>query len=101
MGNLPALLPNATPLVADFTVNCQKTVNFKATVLMLTLKKSFRFRQSLRTFPVIVSNNDSRISGKMRFAVVDKAFIINELINNRFFSELIILKNIKFDPSCH
>jgi hypothetical protein len=77
MGNLPALLPNATPLVADFTVNCQKTVNFKATVLMLTLKKSFRFRQSLRPFTVILSNNDPRISGKISFTIEDKPLIIN------------------------
>jgi hypothetical protein len=44
---------------------------------MLTFEKSFRFRQSLRTFPVIVSNNDPRISGKMNFTIEDKALIIN------------------------
>jgi hypothetical protein len=43
---------------------------------MLTLKKCLRFRQSLRTFPVIVSNNDPRISGKMSFTIEDKALII-------------------------
>jgi hypothetical protein len=47
---------------------------------MLTLKKSFRFRQSLRTFPVIVSNNDPKISGKISFAIEDKPLIINKLI---------------------
>jgi hypothetical protein len=64
----------------------QTNVNFKATVL-LTLKKSFRFLQSLRTFPVILSNNYPRISGKMGFPIEDKALSINnELINNnRFF----------------
>jgi hypothetical protein len=41
---------------------------------------SFRFRQSLRTFPVILSNNYPRISGKMSFFIVDKSFICN-----RFF----------------
>jgi hypothetical protein len=41
---------------------------------------SFRFRQSLRTFPVILSNNYPRISGKMNFFIVNKA-----LICNRFF----------------
>jgi hypothetical protein len=44
---------------------------------MLTLKKSFRFWQSLGTFPVIASNNDPRISGKMSFTIEDKALIIN------------------------
>jgi hypothetical protein len=44
---------------------------------MLTLKKSLRFRQSLRTFPVIVRNNYPRISGKMSFTIEDKALIIN------------------------
>jgi hypothetical protein len=43
---------------------------------MLTLKKSFRFLQSLRKLPVIVSNN-SRISGKMGSTIEDKALIIN------------------------
>jgi hypothetical protein len=46
-------------------------------VLMLTLKKSFRFWQSLRTFLVIVSNKYARISGKMGFTIEDKALIIN------------------------
>jgi hypothetical protein len=59
MDNLPALLQNATQsLVTDLSVKCQRNVNFKATVLMLTLKKS------LRTFPVIVSNNYPRIRDK-------------------------------------
>jgi hypothetical protein len=44
---------------------------------MLTLKKSFRFWQSLGTFPVIASNNDPRISSKMSFTIEDKALIIN------------------------
>jgi hypothetical protein len=44
---------------------------------MLTLKQSFRFRQILRTFPVIVSNNCPRISSKMDFTIEDKALIIN------------------------
>jgi hypothetical protein len=73
MGNLSALLPNATPLEADFSVKCQRNVSFKATVL----KKSFRFRQSLRTILMIVSNNYPRISDKISFAIEDKALIIN------------------------
>jgi hypothetical protein len=52
----------------------------------VNLENSFRFRQSLRTFPVLVSNNYPRISGKMSVTIEDKALIINnELINNRFF----------------
>jgi hypothetical protein len=83
VGNLAALLSNATPLVSlDFSVKYQRNVSFKVTVLMLTLKKSFRFRQSLRTFPVIVSNHYPRKSGKMIFTIEDKPLIIkNELIN--------------------
>jgi hypothetical protein len=54
-------------------MKCQTNASFKATV------KSFRFRQSLRMFPVIVSNNYPRISSKMGFNIEDKALII---INN-------------------
>jgi hypothetical protein len=42
MGNLLALLPNMTPLVSRFSC-CQRNVNFKATVLSLTLKKVLDF----------------------------------------------------------
>jgi hypothetical protein len=83
MGNLPALLPNATPLVSRFFGEMSKK-RFKTTVLMLILEKSFQFRQSLRTFPVIVRNNDLRISGKMSFTIEDKALIINKLIIDFF-----------------
>jgi hypothetical protein len=47
-------------------------------MLLLTLKNSFRFWQSLRTFPVIVSNNYPRISGKMVFPIEDKPLIIDD-----------------------
>jgi hypothetical protein len=56
---------------AEFYVNfaeMSKKYQVKAMVL-LTLKKSFRFRQSLRTFPVIVSNNYPRISRKVGFTI--------------------------------
>jgi hypothetical protein len=36
MDNLPALLPNATPLVSRFFGEISKKCQFKATVLMLT-----------------------------------------------------------------
>jgi hypothetical protein len=58
-------------VLAEFYVNfseISKKYQIKAMVL-LTLKKSFRFRQSLRTFPVIVSNNYPRISGKVGFTI--------------------------------
>jgi hypothetical protein len=42
----------------------------------VNLENSFQFRQSLRTFPVIASNNP-RISGKMSFTIEDKTLIIN------------------------
>jgi hypothetical protein len=45
-------------------------------VLMLTLRESFRFRQSLQTFPVIQSNNYPRTNGKMSFTIEDKALIM-------------------------
>jgi hypothetical protein len=74
MGNLPALLSNAMPLPSRFFGEVSKNVSFKATVL---IKKSFRFRQSLRTFPVIISNNYPRISCKISFTIEDKVLIIN------------------------
>jgi hypothetical protein len=43
MGNFPALLPNATPLVSRFFGEMSRNVSFKATALMLTLKKVFDF----------------------------------------------------------
>jgi hypothetical protein len=77
MGILPVLLANTTPLVSRFSVKCQRNVSFKATVLMLILIFFFQFRQSLQMFPVTVSNNYSRISGKMSFTIEDKALIID------------------------
>jgi hypothetical protein len=60
--------------------------NFPA--LLLT----FRFRQSLQTFIVILSNNYHKISGNMGSTIEDKALIIINIllyiiINNRFFDE--------------
>jgi hypothetical protein len=43
MGNLPALLANATPPPGDFSQKRQRNVNFKVTVLLITLKKVFEF----------------------------------------------------------
>jgi hypothetical protein len=48
----------------------------KATV-GVNLEKSLQLRQRLRTFPVIVSNNYPRISGKMGFTIENKPLIIN------------------------
>jgi hypothetical protein len=63
-------------------VKCQRNVSFKATVLMLTLKKVFDFGKVYG----LVSNISPRISGKMSFTIEDKTLNINnELINNRFF----------------
>jgi hypothetical protein len=45
-------------------------------MLLLTLKITFRFRQSLQTFAVIVSNSYPRISGKMGFTIENKVLII-------------------------
>jgi hypothetical protein len=47
-------------------MKCQTNVSF--------IEISFRFRQSLRTFPVIVSNNYPKISGKMSFTIEVKAY---------------------------
>jgi hypothetical protein len=63
-------------------VNCHTNVNFNNNNnnnnngVVVNLEKKFQFRQNLRTFPIIVSNNYSRISGKMGFAIEDKALII-------------------------
>jgi hypothetical protein len=59
---LLALLPNAPPLVSRFFGEMSKKRRFKATVVMLTLKKN------LRTFPATVINKDHRMSGKMSFS---------------------------------
>jgi hypothetical protein len=53
------------------------TYAVRKTVLISSLKKMFKFPQSLRTFPVIVNNNYSRISGKMSFTIEDITLIIN------------------------
>jgi hypothetical protein len=53
-------------------VHCQTDVNyFKATVLSLTLKTVFDFGRAYKPFPVIVSNNYPRISGKLGFIIID------------------------------
>jgi hypothetical protein len=57
MGNLPAFLPNV-----------------KETLILK--QRRFRIRQSLRMFPVIVSNNYLRMIGKIRFTIEDKSLII-------------------------
>jgi hypothetical protein len=43
MGNLPALLRDATGKQIDFSMKCQTNVSFKTTVFTLTLKKVFDF----------------------------------------------------------
>jgi hypothetical protein len=54
-------------------VKCQTNVSFEATVgIDVNLENSFQFCQSLRTFSVIVSNNDPKISGKMSFTIENK-----------------------------
>jgi hypothetical protein len=71
MDNLPALLPNATPLVEQIF---RKNIN---DVLLLTWKITFfSFWKSLKTFTVIVNNNYPRISDKMGFTIEDEALII-------------------------
>jgi hypothetical protein len=58
MGNLPVLLPNATPLVNRIFDEMSINVN---DALLLTLKTTFQFRQSLQQQLI----NYSRISGKI------------------------------------
>jgi hypothetical protein len=71
MDNLPALFPNATPLVEQIF---RKNI---IDVLLLTWKIIFfSFWQSLKTFTVIVNNNYPRISDKMGFTIEDEALII-------------------------
>jgi hypothetical protein len=67
MGNLPASLLNATPMVSRFFGEMSANISFKATVL---------------TSLVIVSNIYPRISGKMSFAIEDKALIIINIISS-------------------
>jgi hypothetical protein len=47
------------------------------------IENIFRFRQNLPTFPVIVSNNYPRISGKMSSTIEDKALIIIDFSRGR------------------
>jgi hypothetical protein len=47
----------------------------KSNSVDVNLEKSFRFLQSLRMFPVIVSNNYPRISDKTSFTIEDKALV--------------------------
>jgi hypothetical protein len=47
----------------------------KSNSVDINLEKSFRFLQSLRMFPVIVSNNYPRISDKTSFTIEDKALV--------------------------
>jgi hypothetical protein len=53
MGNLPALLLNATPLVSRFFAEMSKKRQ-RRVIVNLDNKKSFRFRQTLQISTVIV-----------------------------------------------
>jgi hypothetical protein len=55
-------------VLAELYVNFAE-MSKKYQVSVVDLEKSFRFRESLRTFPVIVSNNYPRISGKVGFTI--------------------------------
>jgi hypothetical protein len=44
--------------------------------LLLTLKTTFRFRKSLQTSTVIISNNYPRISSKIGFIIEEKPFLL-------------------------
>jgi hypothetical protein len=70
--------------MADFAVNCQRNVSFKATVLSVTLKK-ISISAKFTDVTCNLSNNNPRISGKMGLTVEDKILIINnQLIDIRF-----------------
>jgi hypothetical protein len=85
MGNVPVLLPNATPLVGRFFVEISKKHQ----------QCAFRFRQSLQTFTVIVSNNFPRISGKMRLTIEEKAFSLRNGVNGQPIKRLCIASIIR------
>jgi hypothetical protein len=74
MGNLPALLPNATPLVSRFFAEMSKK---RQRFLVVNLENNFAILQHLQTFTGIVSNNYPRISSKTGFTI--------EIKNNRVF----------------
>jgi hypothetical protein len=63
---------HVTPLVSRFFAEMSKKRQRSAVVNL-----EIRFRQSLRTFTVIVGNNYARISGKMGFTIEDIAVFIN------------------------
>jgi hypothetical protein len=70
MGNLPALLPNATPLVSRFFTKMSKKRQRRAVV---NLQDNFSISAK---FIVTVSNNYARISRKMGFTIEEKAFLL-------------------------
>jgi hypothetical protein len=67
MGNLPALLLNATRFFTEMSKKRQRCA-------VVNLENNFR--QSLQTFTVIVRYNYVRISGKMDFTIEEKAFLL-------------------------
>jgi hypothetical protein len=75
MGNLPALLANATPLVSDFYWKCQRNVNL---VLFVNLENNFSIWTKFTH--VYCSHNYSRISGKKGFNIEDKTLIIDNFL---------------------
>jgi hypothetical protein len=78
MGNLPALLPNATPLVSKFFgKNVKETSVLKQRCDVNLKKKLFSISATFRDVSCNLSNNYPRISGKMSFTIEDKALIIN------------------------
>jgi hypothetical protein len=72
IGNM--LLATFFSNVAALRMECQRNINH---ALFLTYKTTFGFRQRSQTFTVIVSNNYSRIGGKIGFTIKDKALVIN------------------------
>jgi hypothetical protein len=77
MGDLPALLPNATPLVSRFFGEMSTKHQFKSNGFDFNFEKKFSI---LAKFTDISSNfnNYPRTAGKMSFTIEDKALIIDK-----------------------
>jgi hypothetical protein len=74
MGNLPALLPNATPLVSRFLAEMSKKHQRCA---VPNIENNFSISAKFTDVYYIVNNNYSRISGKIGFTIEEKALNTN------------------------
>jgi hypothetical protein len=79
MGNVPVLLPNATPLVGRFFVEISKKHQQCAVV---NLENNFSISAKFTDVYCNRKQQFSKISGKMRFTIEEKAFLLGCYFRN-------------------